>query len=98
MAIRSRRLRKKLCVDEFQELGCELTLTYREGLDSEAVNACFRAFLAEAIEGNGLGYVGEKTTASSAWRAAARSPRSSASACSSGWKDARNWPSSSSVR
>ncbi|WP_043238129.1 YggL 50S ribosome-binding family protein [Stutzerimonas azotifigens] len=58
MAIRSRRLRKKLCVDEFQELGCELTLTYREGLDSEAVNACFRAFLAEAIEGNGLGYVG----------------------------------------
>ena len=27
---RSRRLRKKLCVDEFQELGCELTLSFVE--------------------------------------------------------------------
>jgi hypothetical protein len=46
---RSRRLRKKLCVDEFQELGFEVSLTYRDGLE---------AFLNEAIETNGLGYVG----------------------------------------
>ena len=42
---RSRRLRKKLCVDEFQELGFELNLNFKEDL-SDAMNA------------NGLGYVG----------------------------------------
>ena len=35
---RSRRLRKKLCVDEFQELGFEVTLTYRDGLENQAVD------------------------------------------------------------
>ena len=35
---RSRRLRKKLCVDEFQELGFEVNLTYREGIESKAVD------------------------------------------------------------
>ena len=29
---RSQRLRKKLCVDEFQELGFELNLDFKEGL------------------------------------------------------------------
>ncbi|WP_120996442.1 YggL family protein [Stutzerimonas urumqiensis] len=58
MAIRSRRLRKKLCVDEFQELGCELQLNYREGLDAEAVRSFFQSFLDEAIEANGLGFIG----------------------------------------
>lgn len=55
---RSRRLRKKLCVDEFQELGCELSLTYKEGLDLNALQDFLDAFIVEAIEGNGLGYVG----------------------------------------
>lgn len=55
---RSRRLRKKLCVDEFQELGFEINLTYREGLDGKAVDAFLEAFLNDAIEHNGLGYVG----------------------------------------
>lgn len=58
MAIRSRRLRKKLCVDEFQELGCELNLVYRNGMEAEAVSDFFRAFLTEAVEANGLGFVG----------------------------------------
>ena len=31
---RSRRLRKKLCVDEFQELGFELNFHYKEGVDA----------------------------------------------------------------
>jgi len=55
---RSRRLRKKLCVDEFQELGFELNLTYAEGLDAGAVDSFLDAFLDEAIEAQGLGYVG----------------------------------------
>lgn len=55
---RSRRLRKKLCVDEFQELGFELNLDFKEGLDDEAVDAFLEAFLTEAMDGNGLDYVG----------------------------------------
>ncbi|MCE0460077.1 MULTISPECIES: YggL family protein [Pseudomonas] len=55
---RSRRLRKKLCVDEFQELGFELNLDFKEDLADEAVDAFLDAFLKEAMEANGLGYVG----------------------------------------
>jgi uncharacterized protein YggL (DUF469 family) len=36
---RSRRLRKKLCVDEFQELGFELNLGFKEDLSDEAIDA-----------------------------------------------------------
>ncbi|AZC17352.1 MULTISPECIES: YggL family protein [Pseudomonas] len=55
---RSRRLRKKLCVDEFQELGFELNLDFKEDLSDEAIDAFLDAFLKEAMEANGLGYVG----------------------------------------
>lgn len=55
---RSRRLRKKLCVDEFQELGCELTMNFREGLTQAEADQFVDQFLLEAIDGNGLGYVG----------------------------------------
>ena len=55
---RSRRLRKKLCVDEFQELGFELNLDFKEGLSEEAIDAFLEAFIKEAMEANGLGYVG----------------------------------------
>ncbi|GFM63907.1 YggL family protein [Pseudomonas cichorii] len=55
---RSRRLRKKLCVDEFQELGFELNLEFKEDLDDEAVDAFLDAFLTEAMDANGLDYVG----------------------------------------
>ncbi len=51
---RSRRLRKKLCVDEFQELGFELNLEFKEDLSDEAIDA----FLDEAMDANGLDYVG----------------------------------------
>ena len=57
---RSRRLRKKLCVDEFQELGFEITLNYKEGLDLDAVSAFFERFMTEAIEGVGLGFIGSE--------------------------------------
>lgn len=55
---RSRRLRKKLCVDEFQELGFELNLGFKEGLDDDAIDAFLDAFLIEAMDANGLDYVG----------------------------------------
>ncbi|WP_287028409.1 50S ribosome-binding protein YggL [Pseudomonas sp. UBA6310] len=55
---RSRRLRKKLCVDEFQELGFELNLTYKDGLDDKAIDDFLDAFLDDAIAANGLSYVG----------------------------------------
>jgi uncharacterized protein YggL (DUF469 family) len=55
---RSRRLRKKLCVDEFQELGFELNLDFKEDLSDEAIDAFLDAFLTEAMDANGLDYVG----------------------------------------
>lgn len=55
---RSRRLRKKLCVDEFQELGFELNLEFKEDMDDEAVDAFLDDFLTEAMDANGLDYVG----------------------------------------
>jgi len=55
---RSQRLRKKLCVDEFQELGFELNLDFKEDLSEEAIDVFLDAFLKEAMEANGLGYVG----------------------------------------
>lgn len=51
---RSRRLRKKLCVDEFQELGFELNFHYKEGVDADAVNAFMLRFIDQAIEANEL--------------------------------------------
>lgn len=55
---RSRRLRKKLCVDEFQEVGFELTLNYPDNLADEAIEAFLDLFEEEAIIANGLGYIG----------------------------------------
>ena len=55
---RSRRLRKKLCVDEFQEFGFELQLNFREGLDQAGSDAFLQQFLKEAIEGLGLIFIG----------------------------------------
>lgn len=55
---RSRRLRKKLCVDEFQELGFELNVVFQEGLDDAAVDNFLLEFLNEAIRANGLDFVG----------------------------------------
>lgn len=55
---RSRRLRKKLCVDEFQELGFELNLNFKEDLSDEAIDAFLEQFLRDAMTVNGLGYVG----------------------------------------
>ena len=55
---RSRRLRKKLCVAEFQELGFELTLNFQENLAEESIDDFLEAFVPYAIPANGMGYVG----------------------------------------
>ncbi len=55
---RSRRLRKKLCVDEFQELGFELQVVYPESLADEDIETFFSDFIVEAVERNGLGLIG----------------------------------------
>ena len=55
---RSRRLRKKLCVDEFQELGFELQLNYPEGTDDATVEAFFADFVVDGIEGQGMALIG----------------------------------------
>ncbi|CAE6941105.1 UNVERIFIED_CONTAM: yggL [Trichonephila clavipes] len=55
---RSRRLRKKLCVDEFQELGFELTLNFKADLNDQTIDDFVDQFLDHAIAGNGLDYVG----------------------------------------
>ncbi|MGB4073016.1 YggL family protein [Pseudomonas sp.] len=55
---RSRRLRKKLCVDEFQELGFELNLNFKQDLADEAIDSFLEQFLRDAMTANGLGYVG----------------------------------------
>lgn len=55
---RSRRLRKKLCVDEFQELGFEVQIAYPEDMTDDAIETFFSDFFTQAIEGNGLGLIG----------------------------------------
>jgi uncharacterized protein YggL (DUF469 family) len=55
---RSRRLRKKLHLDEFQEFGFEISFSLPENLDSEELNDFFDQFITEAIENNGLVFGG----------------------------------------
>lgn len=52
---RSRRLRKKLHLGEFQELGFFYEATIKDGIDEHAF---IDALLSEAIEPNGLGFGG----------------------------------------
>jgi uncharacterized protein YggL (DUF469 family) len=56
---RSRRLRKKLRVDEFQELGFDLAWTFAEGTSNQAIDEFLDKLFAEVIEPNGLGFGGE---------------------------------------
>ncbi|MDN3652607.1 50S ribosome-binding protein YggL [Thalassotalea ponticola] len=56
---RSRRLRKKLRVDEFQELGFDVTWSFADSTTSEDIDMFIDQFFAEAIEPHGLGFGGE---------------------------------------
>ena len=56
---RSRRLRKKLRVDEFQELGFDIAWKFKEDITNDEVEAFINLFFAEVIEPNGLGFGGD---------------------------------------
>lgn len=51
---RSKRLRKKLRLGEFQELGFEIIFSLNENIDNSVIHEFFHEFLTEAIEKNGL--------------------------------------------
>lgn len=55
---RSRRLRKKLHVGEFQEFGFSISFSLLENLESKALDDFVDEFLAEAIENNSLKFGG----------------------------------------
>lgn len=58
---RSRRLRKKLHIGEFRELGFELALHLVPNLSAAADDAFWHAFIVECIEARGLSYGGAST-------------------------------------
>jgi uncharacterized protein len=58
---RSRRLRKKLRVGEFRELGFEMAVQVAQSLEPAADDAFWEAFIVECIEGRGLAYGGALT-------------------------------------
>src|SRR5690554_4395792 len=55
---RSKRLRKSLHVDEFQEFRLSVPFSLPENLDREALDSFTDQFLAKAIENNGLMFGG----------------------------------------
>ena len=55
---RTRRLRKKLRVDEFQELGFEVSFELRDGLDEAQIDQFWDEFIVQSIEKNGLAFGG----------------------------------------
>lgn len=59
---RSRRLRKKLRVDEFKEVGFDVAWQLQETITSEELDAFIDQFFAEVIQPNGLGFGGEGDT------------------------------------
>jgi len=65
---RSRRLRKKLRVGEFQELGFQVRFELRAELSESELTAFWDAFVLEAIERNGLAYGGGTEGYASSWR------------------------------
>jgi uncharacterized protein len=64
---RSRRLRKKLRIGEFQEFGFEVSFTFRAGLDEDRLMHFWDAFILDAIERNALAYGGGTNGFVSSW-------------------------------
>ena len=59
---RSQRLRKKLRVDEFQEIGFDIAWTFPDDITGEAIDNFIDTFFADVIEPNALGFGGEGDT------------------------------------
>ncbi|VYT68878.1 DUF469 family protein [Metakosakonia massiliensis] len=51
---RSRRLRKKMHIDEFQEIGFSVTWRFPEGTSEEQIDKVVDDFISEAVEPAGL--------------------------------------------
>lgn len=59
MAIaRSRRLRKKLHLDEFQEIGFIVNWNFSESVTTASIDTFLNTFIKEVVEPNGLGFGG----------------------------------------
>jgi len=58
IAKRNRRLRKKLRVDEFQELGFEVSWCFPEGTTDEQIDVIVDGLIDDVIEANELGFAG----------------------------------------
>ncbi|WP_394200183.1 YggL family protein [Shewanella waksmanii] len=58
MATRSRRLRKKLRIDEFQELGFDVNWTFNESVTEAQIDSLVDAFIDTVIEPRNLGFHG----------------------------------------
>lgn len=58
MATRSRRLRKKLRVDEFQEFGFDINWSFDESVSEEQIDTLVDEFINEVIEPRQLGFHG----------------------------------------
>ena len=57
MAInRSRRLRKKMHIDEFQELGFSVAWRFPEGTSEEQIDKTVDAFIDDVIDKNAVSY------------------------------------------
>ena len=56
---RNRRLRKKLRVDEFQELGFDVAWKLPDAYESDQIDNFIDEFFSDVIEPNGLGFGGE---------------------------------------
>lgn len=55
---RSRRLRKKLRVDEFQELGFDVSWTFNDSVSESDIDAVVDQFIDQVIEPRNLGFHG----------------------------------------
>ena len=55
---RSRRLRKKLRVDEFQEFGFDIQWTFEESVSEQDIDSLVDQFIYEVIEPRQLGFHG----------------------------------------
>jgi len=55
---RSRRLRKKMHLDEFQELGFSVNFTFAEGTSEADIDSTVDALINEVIAPNGLAFDG----------------------------------------
>lgn len=57
-AKRNARIRKKLRVDEFKELGFEVTWKFPKGTDDAKIDVIIDGLINDVIEVNGLGFAG----------------------------------------